>query len=134
MFTIIKEKAFLMLIFSGAYFSALSQNKKMEDKIDPVFRNMINTSNVKACKVTSNASLHSTTKKRLTFSDTATIRKKYDCIVYTEKANVLRKKGIVINSVLPTFVTASANLCQIIQMSAMTEVTKIEAPRAEKMH
>lgn len=56
-------------------------------------------------------------------------QKHYDCIVYTKQAAVLRKKGIVINSELPGFVTAWATLKQIEQMASMPEVTYIEAPR-----
>lgn len=65
--------------------------------------------------------------------------KRYECIVYTKQAGALRKKGIVINSELPDFVTARATLKQIKQMASMAEVTYIEAPKTnfpnqQRMH
>lgn len=54
--------------------------------------------------------------------------KKYDCIVYTSNGKLLKDKGFVVNSILPTFVTASATLHEMLQMASMREVTYIDAP------
>lgn len=59
----------------------------------------------------------------------APVEKRYECIVYTKQAGALRKKGIVIHSELPDFVTVWATLKQIKQMASMAEVTYIEAPK-----
>lgn len=54
----------------------------------------------------------------------------YNCIVYTKSPQVLRNSGIVVNSVLPDFITAWATLDQITAMAAMPEVLYVKAPHA----
>ena len=59
---------------------------------------------------------------------------RYTCIVYTKNPQALRDSGIIINSVLPTFVTAWVTLDQINMMAAMPEVSYIKAPRTAGLH
>ncbi len=64
----------------------------------------------------------------------APLEKRYDCIVYTKNAQALKSKGIVINSTLPTFVTAWATMDQITEMANMADVAYIENPAIDGLH
>ncbi len=61
-------------------------------------------------------------------------QKMYSCIVYTNAPEHLRTKGVLVQSVLPKFVTAMATLADIEQMSNMPEVTAIVAPAFDELH
>jgi hypothetical protein len=125
----------LAMIFFISYVPGFAQTIKMENKIDPAFRSILaqkkqgDTSVVKICPSPVNVAPTEgfVPGKKLP-------EKRYDCIVYTKNAKALRDSGIIINSVLPTFVTAWVTLEQIIQMAAMPDVTYIEAPRTNGLY
>ena len=102
------------------------QSFKNEDKIDPVFRTLINNEKLKSASVIKKSSLKF---KGSGAGGNLPAKEKYECIVYTKEAKVLMDRGIVINSTFPTFVTAVVTLEQIKQMASMAEVTYIEAPK-----
>lgn len=134
-FACMEKIALSVLICFATVSFASAQVKNMEDKIDPEFRNIIEKVNGKNCYRYFDASTSSKLKKnKVKIADTAADKKKYDCIVYTKNAKAIKEKGIIVNSVLPGFLTASATLCQIMQMASMPEVIKIEAPQINKAH
>ncbi|MEO8412939.1 MAG: hypothetical protein ABI472_04740 [Ginsengibacter sp.] len=121
-----------VILFVTLFFcvSCFSQNVKMEDKIDPAFTSLITKQKIKidtdseyCASRTTAKTTHCGTSKNFRAAE------KYECIVYTKNAGLLRDKGIIVNSTLPTFVTALATLKQIVQMASMPEVTYIEAPK-----
>ena len=123
---------FTMLLFQLA---AHSQNKVLQDKIDPVFRLIINLvkerTNNKPAALPPQFRIEAT--EGFTSKD-ATLEKRYECIVYTKNAEALKESGIYINSVLPDFVTAWVTLDQMVVMSLMPQVTYIEAPKTDYLH
>jgi subtilisin family serine protease len=62
-------------------------------------------------------------------SNTGLYEKGYVCIIYTKNSNLLIEKGITVQSILPNFVTAWVSLYQISQLSEMTEVYYVDAPK-----
>src|SRR5947209_6474276 len=102
----IKQAAlFLSILFP---FMLAAQTIKNANKIDLPFRILIEQQKA----------LDPATKKKGKASNpkkSANTEKKYECIIYTKNPSVLRKKGITIQSELPTFVTALATLSQIEQ-------------------
>lgn len=116
-------KKVLLLLLSFFFFqlSAKCQNKSIIEKIDPFLLQLIeshlSTDSLK--QVTSETCGN---KKK----DTKNLKKKmFDCIVYTDKPQALKDSGIVVNSILPTFVTAQATAEQILKMSQMASVRYI---------
>ena len=115
----------ILLLFAG---TACSVHHAAIDpsKLDPAFAALI--ASQKGHPTTSSSHHKSQPIEEKTTPDAAP-GKRYHCIVYTKQAAALRKKGIVIHSELPDFVTAWATLQQIEQMASMAEVTYIEAPK-----
>lgn len=119
----------ILIIFILIFFCnwQYGQNIKNKDKIDPAFRLLLSqqklqnkgkcSSTIKASNAKPNASKNKTSSPKL------------ECIIYTKNPKALKDKGIVINSTLPTFVTAVVTLAQIEQLASMNEVTYIEAPK-----
>lgn len=107
-----------------------AQNVKVTSKIDPVFRRIMADA-----KFTGNGCLRLTKspvsrrKKIPNGIKKSTAEKRYDCIIYTKKPQALRDRKIILNSVLPTFVTSSLSLCEMLQIASMPEVTFIRAPQ-----
>lgn len=130
-----KKGIVIIVVLLFFYLPDFAQHSKMKGKIDPVFISLINRKKVqdsisakKDCPPTIKKTLEGDALKK------TPAEKLYECIVYTKYAKALRQKGIIINSVLPTFVTALATLKQIEQMSAMSEVTYIAAPSINILH
>ena len=115
----------ILLLFAG---TACSVHHAAIDssKLDPAFADLI--ASQKGHPSTSSSHHKPQPAERRT-TPNAVPEKRYDCIVYTKQAGALRKKGVVIHSELPGFVTAWATLQQIEQMACMAEVTYIEAPK-----
>jgi len=105
----------------------------IEEKIDPTFKRILSEKGIKLNSTTKGCNSSKKSKEKLN-AENLTDDKKYDCIVYTKNPQVIRNNGIIINSVLPTFVTASATLKQIVEMAAMKEVTFIAAPEINHLH
>ena len=105
------------------YASGYAQNKAPEDKIDPAFRFILEPPAPGARqepKTFSPAYKLTPTKVMVTAGRPAEDR--YDCIIYTKDVATLRNKGVVVNSVLPDFVTAWVTLDQIEQLSSLPRV------------
>lgn len=125
---LVKRRLLLILPLLLIYSVGIAQEKKMDDKIDLVFKSLIE----KDARTQTSKKRCFAKKKNATSSSLAAT--KYDCIVYTKNPQALRDKGIIINSVLPTFVTASASLQQIQQMSSMPDVAYIASPCTDHLH
>ncbi|MEJ7769867.1 MAG: hypothetical protein WKF89_18760 [Chitinophagaceae bacterium] len=121
------------VILTGDFMTLSAQDKNMSGKIDPVLRKIIARAQPASCLSTIDTNDRHKSNPQ-PFADSASIEKKYDCIVYTKNAKALRENGIVLNTVLPDFVTASATIRQILQMAEMPGVLKIEAPRIDREH
>lgn len=133
-FTNVLAKGLVFYIFASFfYLQGYTQNTKEEDKIAPAFRLLIEQN-----KITKTTAKKKCIFKRKSMEKSATknaeSEKVYDCIVYTKNSQVLRGKGIILNSILPTFVTAKATLLQILQMASMPEVTYVDAPSTNYIH
>lgn len=62
------------------------------------------------------------------------LTKQYSCIIYTTDPSVLLKKGVIIQSTLPGFVTALATLAQIQAVAALPQVSFVKAPEVLEVH
>lgn len=60
---------------------------------------------------------------------TATLDKKYFCIIYTTNPTYLVENGIEVQSILPKFVTALISFNQLQQLVKMEDVKYIDAPK-----
>ena len=113
-----------------------AQNISTDKKIDPAFRSVLTARrNGRDTLGNKNFSFHSNilpTEGLIAGNRQA--QKRYNCIVYTKSPQVLRDSGIIINSVLPTFVTAWVTLDQITKMASMPEVSYIKAPKTIALH
>ncbi|MCS3797411.1 S8 family peptidase [Niastella sp. OAS944] len=117
------------------YASGYAQNKAPEDKIDPAFRFTFAPTAPGARqepKTFSPAYKLTPTKVVVTAGRPAEDR--YDCIIYTKDVATLKSKGVVINSVLPHFVTAWVTPDQIEQLSKLPTVNYIAAPSVDQLH
>ncbi len=106
-----------------------AQKSETNKKISAVLRKNIENEQLKDPTVyKKGASLKRGKQAKKTGLQNVATEKRYDCIVYTKTPQLLRNKGIAINSVFPAFVTASATGKQIYQMAAMPQVKYIDAP------
>ena len=122
-----QHKILLLLITLFAFLQDSAQTIQ-EAKIDPAFRSVLTAGKNGRDAITNRGfSAYSITPtERLTAGNIPA--QGYDCIVYTKKAQALRDSGIVVNSVLPNFVTAWATPDQIRKMAAMPDVLYVKAP------
>ena len=63
---------------------------------------------------------------------TGKIDQGYNCIIYTQSAEVLKSNGIPVQSIQPTFVTAWLNLDQIAKAATLHEVSYIDVTKTLK--
>ena len=123
-----KIKLSLCLVFACLlFFFTHSQNTVQKDKISPVFRSLIEENNI-SLRAPRRRCIFKKKQANKSVAEMNAIQKTYDCIVYTSNGNLLKEKGFIVNSILPTFVTASATLQQMLQMASLPEVTYIDAP------
>lgn len=120
-----------IVVASLFYLPGFTQNKKDEEKIAPAFRSLIAKEKI-TIPASQKKCLFKKRKPVKTLSKSG--EKKYDCIVYTNNAKAIRDQGIIVNSVLPTFVTSSATLQQILQMASLPGVTYIDAPSIDTLN
>lgn len=124
---------FFSLLFCAA---AYSQALRPADKIDPVFTYIIDhKSNITDAAIYEH--MPSPAKIKPTdgyVTPGGPVEKRYDCIVYTVNAQVLKDSGIIVRSVLPAFVTAWVTIEQLVQMSLMPGVSFIQAPEINGLH
>ena len=128
-----KQALAIILAFVLLSNNGFSQNTMAEEKIDIVFRLLIDQQKQQDSAANKKSSC-SLKKPKLRTRKNAPAQKNYECIIYTNNAQALRSKKIVINSELPGFVTAVVTLKQIIQISLMQEVTYIEASKTNMLH
>lgn len=119
-----KKQLTIFLSLVLIYLMGHAENIEKDQKIDPVFRALIEAEK-KSRKLANRKDHFKEKRKNLSYAE----KEKYECIVYTKNANALKDKGIVIHSILPTFITSVAFLTQIEQMAEMPEVTYIEASK-----
>ena len=125
-----KHKTCFLLTALFAFLYGSAQHVQYEQKIDPAFTTVLTArKNGKDTLVNKNLSAHYRIEptERLIAGNGERV-KRYDCIVYTKNAQALRDSGIVVNAVLPDFVTAWATLDQITKMAAMPDVSYVKAP------
>ncbi|MBE7173550.1 MAG: S8 family peptidase [Williamsia sp.] len=123
-----KRIFFLPLLFAFLYGSA--QTAGDDNKIDPAFRTILTARKNGRDTVTSKsipAHYRIAPTERLVAGNLEPV-KRYNCIVYTKNTQALRDSGIVVNAVLPNFVTAWATLDQLTKMASMPEVAYVKAP------
>ena len=63
---------------------------------------------------------------------TGKIDQGYNCIIYTQSAEVLKSNGIPVQSIQPTFATAWLNLDQITKAATLAEVSYIDVTKTLK--
>ncbi len=99
---------------------------QVNNKLSPAFRYLIaNSLNAE----TAIPELYKVPSVAIYNEATGIYESKYMCIIYTKNSAALTNRGIVLQSVLPTFATAAVTLQQIIQLSEMIDVSYIDAPR-----
>lgn len=128
-------KNLFLLLATVLFFGqkSISQKPAIVDKIDPAFRSLL-----------LQKSLPETARKATTPFKVEPVEgyayrgsapeKRYQCFVYTKNGKALRDSGIVVNSVLPSFVTAWVTLEQIERLSSFGDVRYIEAPTADGLY
>ncbi|THU38368.1 T9SS type A sorting domain-containing protein [Niastella caeni] len=127
------KKTILLSLFAVLlYASGSAQVRTPEDKIDPAFRFAMAQPKPGERQVP-HPDLKITPTKVLAAAGQPA-EERYDCIVYTTDVATLRNNGVLVNSVLPQFVTAWATLQQIEQLSKLTSVNYIAAPVFDELH
>ncbi|WP_207492575.1 S8 family peptidase [Aridibaculum aurantiacum] len=116
-----------LFIFSGSY----AQNLLPGQKIDPILKQRFSEVKADPSKAEQKFSGIYVLEPTEGFTETGRLEKRYEVIVYTKDAAALRETGIVINSVLPKFVTAWATIDQVEQLAQMKEVDFVAAPQVE---
>ncbi|MGI8635633.1 MAG: S8 family serine peptidase, partial [Segetibacter sp.] len=120
-----KTSLFLLVIYCQL---AASAQGKVDYKIDPVYRYIIES--VKTKSVNGLPAFVRNVKPTPGFAvPNALPEERYECIVYTKNARSLSDSGMLINSSFPTFATVWATLEQIVRMAEMRQVDFIEAPK-----
>ena len=114
--------------------SSFAQDATTIQKIDPVFRYLLDKENSRGqhtLTVFPSPYILSPTEG---FAERGMpAEQRYNCIVYTTNGKSLRDSGIVVNSILPKFVTAWVTLGQVSRLANMPQVKYIEAPQADKL-
>lgn len=122
---------FTFLIYVFGY----TQNATPADKIDPVFRFVFEPPAPGARQEPKDFSpAFKTTPTRVTAAAGQPTEERYDCIIYTKDVAALRASGVLVNSVLPDFVTAWVTPAQIEQLAQLPTVNYIAAPVIDQLH
>lgn len=125
----------LSFLFVLLYASGYAQIRTPANKIDPAFKFIMAQPKPGDRQATQHFSpAFKTTPTKVAVASGKPAEDRYDCIVYTTDAATLRNSGIVVNSVLPHFVTAWATLEQIVQLSNLPGVNYIAAPVMDELH
>src|SRR5690349_21542407 len=120
-----KTILFLLVIY---YQLAASAQTRVDYKIDPVFRYIIES--VKSKNLNGVPAFVKNVKPTPGYAfRSATPEERYECIVYTKNALCLADSGMLVNSSFPTFATVWATLDQIVRMAEMRQVEFVEAPK-----
>jgi minor extracellular serine protease Vpr len=125
----------IAFLFTLVYASGYAQTRAPEDKIDPAFQFVLSQAKASGRQAPLHFSTaYKTTPTRVTAAAGRPVEERYDCIVYTSDVAALRQSGVLVNSVLPGFVTAWATLDQITQLSRLSGVHYIAAPVMDELH
>ena len=120
-----KTILFLLVIY---YQLAASAQTRVDYKIDPVFRYIIES--VKSKNLNGVPAFVKNVKPTPGYAFRSAIpEERYECIVYTKNARSLADSGMLVNSSFPTFATVWATLDQIVRMAEMRQVEFVEAPK-----
>jgi subtilisin family serine protease len=114
--------------------SVTAQVRLPEDKIDPAFQFVMSQPPNARQIPQSFSPVFKTVPMKVSVSPGLPAEDRYDCIVYTSDVAALRNRGVLVNSVLPNFVTAWATLDQIQQLSKLSTVNYIAAPVMDHLH
>lgn len=127
---IVKKYLFLLSLLTGLLAPAFAQTGAASNKIDLVFRLMLDRAKNRTLYQGEELPPLLRIEPTTGFASKSSVpEERYDCIVYTSRPQSLRDSNIILNSVLPGFVTAWVTPTQIIQMSQMPDVRFIEAPK-----
>ncbi|MFY7965395.1 MAG: S8 family serine peptidase [Chitinophagaceae bacterium] len=118
------KKNIIIVLLILSFSNLLGQN----NKIAPAFKYLL-THPYNAETAASYPALYHTETVNGLDATTGLYAPGYMCIIYTTNPTALIKKGIVIQSVLPKFVTAWIQLHQITSIAAMEDVKYIDAPK-----
>jgi minor extracellular serine protease Vpr len=133
--TFFQKSVFIAFFSILLYASGHAQNGAPADKIDPAFRFVMAQSKPGVRQTPLHFSpAFKTTPTQLRTVTGQPVEERYDCIVYTSDAAAIRSSGVIVNSVLPNFVTAWATLDQITQLSNLPGVHYIAAPVMDELH
>ena len=132
--TLFQHKTILLSFLVIVYTTGYGQIRTPADKIDPAFKFVMAQQNPGARQVPQNFSPAFKTTPNLVVAPGQPAAERFDCIIYTSDVTTLRSNGIVVNSVLPQFVTAWATLEQIEELSKLTSVQYIAAPVMDGLH
>lgn len=122
---------FTILISASGY----SQNTEPKDKIDPVFRFVFAQPAPGARQEPRSFSpAFATTPAKVVVAAGQPAEDRYSCIIYTKDAAALRNTGVLVNSILPDFVTAWVTPAQIAELSQLPAVNYIAAPAVDQLH
>ena len=133
--TFFQKSVFIAFLSILLYASGHAQNGAPADKIDPAFRFVMAQSKPGVRQAPLQFSpAFKTTPTQLRTVTGQPVEERYDCIVYTSDAAAIRSSGVIVNSVLPNFVTAWATLDQITQLSNLPGVHYIAAPVMDELH
>lgn len=119
---------FSFLIYSVGY-------AQSENKIDPAFRFIMAPPAAGARQEPRSFSpAFKLTPNNVTVAAGQPAEERYSCIIYTKDVATLRNNGVLVNSVLPDFVTAWVTLPQIEQLSQLPTINYIAAPTVDQLH
>lgn len=125
----------LSIFISLVYTTGYAQDATPQDKIDPAFRFVMEQPVTNGRRETKTyLPTVKITPNKVTVAAGSPAEERYDCIVYTNDVAAVRNNGVVVNSVLPKFVTAWATLAQIEQLSKLGTVNYVAAPVMDQLH
>jgi subtilisin family serine protease len=126
----------LIFVFTFLNYSAgYSQNTEPKDKIDPAFRFVFEQPAPGARQEPKNFSpAFAITPTKVVVNAGQPAEDRYSCIVYTKDLAALSNNGVLVNSILPDFVTAWVTPAQIAQLSQLPTVNYIAAPVVDQLH
>lgn len=131
LFPLFKGKVSLLLLVLLINLCSFAQTNLANNKIDPAFRYIIEATKTKT--FTDKSSWPTSSRRIVPTKGIAlpgsNAEDRYECIVYTKDAKTLSDSGIILNTALPTFVTAWVTLDQIERLAEMQQVEYVEAPR-----
>jgi len=129
-------RTILLLLFTFLiYASGYTQNTTPADKIDPVFRFVFEPPAPGARQEPKGFSpAFKTTPTQVVVTPGRPAEERYDCIIYTKDVAAVRNSGVLVNTVLPDFVTAWVTPAQIEQLAQLPGINYIAAPAMDQLH